>query len=138
VETQLFESRLFSRDFSTIVHVFQFRRGDVTDGLEEPAVIEPVDPFERRVFHVVQVSPRSFLSDEFGLVEADDGLGESIVIAVAPGADGGDGPGFGLALGVADGEVLDTAVGMVDDAGHVLFSAGPQSHLQGIERQVGA
>lgn len=53
VETRLFRSGLFSRDFSAIEHLFQFRRGHIADGSEEPTMIEPVDPLQGGVLHVV-------------------------------------------------------------------------------------
>ena len=39
-------------------------------------MVEPVDVLEGGVLDLVPVLPWSPLSDEFGLVEADDGLGE--------------------------------------------------------------
>ena len=38
-------------------------------------MVESVDIFECGVLDLVEVAPWSFCSDEFGLVEADDGLG---------------------------------------------------------------
>ena len=39
--------------------------------------------FEGGVFEMVEVPPWSFLSDEFGLVQSDNGFGEGIVVGVA-------------------------------------------------------
>ena len=44
--------------------------------------------------------------DHFGLVEAVDCLGQSVVVAVADAADRRLDPGFGKALGVLDRHVL--------------------------------
>ena len=44
--------------------------------------------------------------DDLGLVEAVDGFGERIVVAVADAADGRLDPRFGQALGVFDRDVL--------------------------------
>lgn len=82
METRLFESRLFTRGFSAIKHLFQSRRWHTTDGLEEPAVVEPAHPFERRELRVVYVLPGTSLSDEFCLEKADDGISRNVVIAV--------------------------------------------------------
>ena len=43
-------------------------------------------------------------------------------------------------MGVADREVLDAAVAVVDQAGDVVAGAlaGPDPHLQGVEGEVGA
>ncbi len=52
--------------------------------------------------------------DQLGLVEAVDGLGERVVIAVANAADGRLDAGFGQALGVFDRDILAAAITMVD------------------------
>ena len=54
------------------------------------------------------------LADELGLVEADDGLGQCIVVRIAAGSDRADRAGVGQPLGVTNGQVLDAAVGMMD------------------------
>ena len=55
----------------------------VSDWFEEPAVVEPVHIFEGGVLDVVEVAPWPFVSDEFCLVEADDGLGEGVIVRIA-------------------------------------------------------
>ena len=47
-------------------------------GFEEPVVVEPVDPFERRELEVVEAAPGAAVADELGLVQPDDRLGERI------------------------------------------------------------
>jgi hypothetical protein len=136
VETHLFESLILDEGLLTIEHLFQLCRWDVSDGFEESAVVKPVDPFEGGELHVFESLPGSLLPDHFGLVEAVDGLGESIVVGVTPGSNGGDDAGFREALGVADGEVLDTAVTMVNEAPNIVATP-PESHLKSIERQIG-
>ena len=89
-----------------IVLFFGFGRRDVADGLQQPAMVEPVDPFEGREFNGFEGSPWSTPMDHLGLVEAVDRLGESVVVAVADAADRGLDAGFGQALGVADADVL--------------------------------
>ena len=59
-----------------------FCRWDVSDWLEQAAVIEPVDPFEGGVFNGIDGFPRAFPPDDFGLVESIDGFRQSVVIAV--------------------------------------------------------
>ena len=44
---------------TTIVHQFELCRRDVSDRLEQPAVVEPVDPFERRELDLLKIAPRS-------------------------------------------------------------------------------
>ena len=67
----------------TIVHPLELCRRDVADRLEQPTVVEPVGPFERRELDLVEVLPGTLLADQFGLEEADHRLGESVVIGVA-------------------------------------------------------
>ena len=83
------------------------------DGCEQPAVVEPVDPFQRRVFDGLERSPRSLPVDHrcpFGeaqdrLVNAIDRLDQSVVIAVADTADRRFDARFGEAFGVLDRDV---------------------------------
>jgi len=46
-------------------------------------VVEPVDPLKGRVFNVVDAFPRSLPTDQLGLVESDDRLGQSVVERVS-------------------------------------------------------
>jgi hypothetical protein len=50
-------------------------RWDVADGLQEPAVVEPVDPFQGGVLDLVDALPGAAPADQLGLVQADDRLG---------------------------------------------------------------
>jgi len=52
--------------------------------------------------------------DEFGFVEPVDGLCEGVIVAVADTANGGFNASLCQALGVADADVLRSAVAMVD------------------------
>ena len=75
---------------------------DVADGFEQPAVIEPVDPFQRGILDVPERSLGTAAVDDVGLVKTVDGLGQSVVIAVAVAADRWLDPGFGKPIGVTD------------------------------------
>ena len=72
----------------TVVVCFELRGWDSAEVVKDAAVVEPVDPFEGGDFEVFEAAPGSFVSHEFGLVEAVDGLGESVVVGIAAGADG--------------------------------------------------
>ena len=85
-----------------IISVFGFGWRHVTDGLEQPLVVEPVDPFQCRVFDGFEGSPRPPPMDDLGLVEAVDGFGQGVVIAVADTADRRLDAGLGEALRVLD------------------------------------
>src|SRR5664280_2694986 len=113
---------------------------DKADLAVKAAVIEPVDVLGDRDLQVVDGAPRAFVTDEFGLEQAVERLGHGVVIRVALAAHGGDRAGLEQALGVADGDVLHAAIGVVHQRGDVVAvaSAGPKAHLQGVEREVGA
>lgn len=73
--------------------------------------------------------------DDFRLEEAIDGLGESVVVAVADAAHGRFDAGLAQPLGVADGQVLRPAVGMVGEARALDRSAIVDSLFEGIEHE---
>ena len=86
-----------------VVAFFGFGRRDVADGLEQPAIVEPVDPGQRRELDGLEAPPWPTSMDYLGLVETVDRFGESIVVAVADAADRGFDTGFRQALSVANG-----------------------------------
>jgi hypothetical protein len=90
----------------SIVGGLKLRRWDVADGLQEPPVVEPVDPLQGGVLDLVEALPGAAPADQLGLVQPDDGLGEGVVVGVAAGANRGDRAGLGEPLGVADRQVL--------------------------------
>jgi len=64
-------------------------------GFEEPAVVEPVDPFEGGQFEVVESSSWASVADQFGLVETDDRLGEGVIVGITHRSDRGVDAGLG-------------------------------------------
>jgi hypothetical protein len=79
---------------------------EVCAGGVQPAVDEPVDPFEGGDLDVVVSAPGAVLVDQLGLEQPDLGLGECVVVGVAHAADTGRCAGFGQPLGEPDGGVL--------------------------------
>jgi hypothetical protein len=77
VEAQLFESPVFDKGLLTIVHILELRRWGVAGVLEEPAVVEPVNPLEPGELHVFEGLPGAALSDELGLEKPVDGFRQS-------------------------------------------------------------
>src|SRR5258708_37922340 len=75
--------------------------------------------------------------DHFGLVEAVDGLGQRIVVAVADAAHGRLDTGFGQALGVFDREVLAASITMMNKASSMQRPPVMQSLLESIEHEAG-
>jgi hypothetical protein len=86
-----------------------FGRRDEADGLQEPTIVEPVDPLEGCELDSLEVAPRSPSMDDLCLVEAVDRLGQRVVVGVADGADRRLDPGFGETLGVLDRNILGSA-----------------------------
>ena len=89
-----------------VVAFLGFCRRDVADGLQEPPVVEPVDPFQCRELDGLEVSPWPAPMDHLRLVEAVDGFGESVVIGISDAADRRLHASFSQALGVLNGYVL--------------------------------
>ena len=85
---------------------FVLGRRHVADRLEQPPIVEPVDPFQRRVLHGIEGAPRTARVDHLGLVEPDDRLGQRVVVGVPDAADRSLDAGLGQPLGVADRQVL--------------------------------
>ena len=120
-----------------VVGGFGFGRRDVADRLEQAAVVEPVDPFERGVLDGFERAPRPAPMDHLGFVEAVDRLGERVVVAVADAADRRHETGLGQALGVLDRDVLHAAIGVVHEAAAGDGFAIMQRLLQRIEHEAG-
>jgi len=92
-----------------IIAFLGFGRRDVADGLQQSAIVEPVDPGQRCELDSLEAAPWSTPVYDLGFVEAVDRLGESIVVTVADAADGRFDAGCGQALGVADTDILRSA-----------------------------
>ena len=75
-----------------VVVCLSLGRRDVADGLQQSVVVEPGHPFERREFQRRLGLPGRPAMDQFGLVEAVDGLGQCVVVAVALAATDGSTP----------------------------------------------
>jgi hypothetical protein len=75
--------------------------------------------------------------NQFGLVQAVDRLGQRVVVAVAAAAHRRLDAGLGQALGVSDGHVLRTTVGVMDERTVALWLARIQRLLQRVEHEVG-
>ena len=86
-----------------------FGRRDEADGLQKPAIVEPVHPLEGCELDGLEVAPRASSMDDLSLVEAVDRFGEGVVVKIADAADGRLDPGFGEPLGVLDRNILGAA-----------------------------
>ena len=100
-------------------------------------MVEPVDPFERGELDGFERAPWPTPVDHLGLVEAVDGLGQGVVVAVADAAYGRLDTGFGQTLGVFDRDVLGASITMMNKPSTVQRPPVMQSLLESIEHETG-
>src|SRR3954452_19700783 len=81
-------------------------RWDQADLAVQASMVEPVDVLRGRDLKVVGTRPRALVADQLGLEQRVERLGQSFVVRVAGGADGGDRARVSQALGVPHGDVL--------------------------------
>src|SRR5215208_7337689 len=79
---------------------------DIPDRLEEAAFVEPVDPFESGKLDGFEAAPGAAPMDHLGFVEAVDGFGEGVIVAVPDAANRRLDARRGKPLGILDREVL--------------------------------
>ena len=74
---------------SASVGLLELRGWGVAEVAVEALVVVPVHPAQGGEFDVVDAAPWApgGAADQFGLVEADDGLGEGVVVGIPDGAD---------------------------------------------------
>ena len=78
----------------TVVDLFVFDGCQVVAGAVQAPVVVPVDPLQDGQFDVVQALPGPARVDDFGLEQADLGLGQGVVEGVADAADAGAAPAW--------------------------------------------
>src|SRR5919199_2284874 len=100
----------------SIVALFRLGGRHVADRLEGTAVVVPVHPVEGGVLDRLERAPRAAPPDHLGLEQANDGLGERIVVAAAGATGGGFDTGFKEPLCVPNRNILPTPVAVVDEA----------------------
>jgi len=61
-----------------VVGGLELGRWDMPDGLQEPAVVEPVDPLQGGVLDLVQALPGATPTDQLGLVQPNDRFGQAL------------------------------------------------------------
>src|SRR3954466_15197393 len=110
---------------------------NVPDRLEKATFVEPVDPFEGGELDRFEAAPGAAPMDHLGFVEAVDGFGEGIVVAVTDAADRRLDPCLGKPLGILDRDVLHTAITVVDEAAAPDGPAFVQGLLQRVQYEAG-
>src|ERR1035437_7610729 len=119
-----------------MVSLLELCRRYISAGGMDPALVPPGDPDGSCQFDLVGCPPGPMAADQLGLVEAIDRLGQGVVVAVTFGADGVHDTGLGQSFDVSDGQVLDAAIAVVDEAGEIV-AAGVDGHLESVESEVG-
>ena len=116
-----------------VISFFGFGWRYVADGLQKATVVEPIYPFQRGELHGFEVSPRSSPMDDLGLVKTIDRFGESVVITVADTPDRRLDASFRQPFGIANGHILRSAVGMVNQSSTVDGPPIMKRLVEGIE-----
>ena len=104
----------------------------------EPVMVEPIDVGHGGELDIVESPPRPLTVDQFPLVEPDDRLGQSVVLAVASRSDRSNDVVFSETLGVSNRQILHSHIGVVDQSIEVVAEAltVPYCHLQRVDRQI--
>jgi hypothetical protein len=71
----------------------------------DPAVVEPVDPFQRCELQVVEAAPWTVTTYQFRLVQSHNRLGHGVVVRISLAADRSYRPCLSQPFGVTDREV---------------------------------
>lgn len=88
---------------TTIIRLLKFCRWYVSDRLEKPAIVEPIDPFERCKLYRFHVSPWTAPTNDLSFVEPDDRFREGVVVRVAGRSHRGLDTAFSEPFAVANG-----------------------------------
>src|SRR5271166_111865 len=118
-----------------IVLRFEFCRRYIANWLQQPTVIEPVDPLQRCVLHGLQMSPGAAAVNDLRLVQPDERFGQRVVVRIAHATHGRLGSRFGQSLGVANRQILATPVAVMHDP--LDSGTRPQRLLQRVQDQFG-
>ena len=88
-------------------------------------VVEPIDVVQGGVLDIIQSAPGALVTDQLRLVQAVEGFGQGIVLRIPARSHRSNGSHLGQTLGVANGQILHPAIGMVDEARQPPSSSGP-------------
>src|SRR3990167_3959137 len=98
-------------------------------------MVEPVHPFQRGHFNRFLGFPRPTAMDELSLVQPVDGLGQGVVVAVAPATYRRFDARLSQTFGVADGDILRASVAVMNESILTFRLAFVQRLLQCIEEK---
>src|SRR5688572_30442834 len=89
-----------------IVRLLELQWRNVTDGLEQASIVEPVDPFQSCELDILCVSPGAAAMNDLGLVQPVDRFRECVVVGVASAADRRLDTALGESFSVANRQIL--------------------------------
>ena len=110
---------------------------DVSDGLQQSSMVEPVYPLPRGELNGLERSPRTTPVNDLVLVKPVDRFCEGVVGAVADAADRRLDAGFRQPFGVLDGQILASAVAVMDKAAGMDWLAVVEHLFQGVQDKTG-
>ena len=99
-------------------------------------VVEPVDVVECGPFGVFDIAPRPLTMNQLGLVEIVGTISSSIVVGIALGANRGNDVGVVESFGVADREILNSAIEVMHQVREVPSVARIDRHLTCVDGQI--
>ena len=97
-----------------MVRLVDFCRRHIADSFNQSAVLEPIDPFEGGELDRFEVTPGAALTDHLGLVQADDGVSQGIVVEIPDAAHRRFDPGLSQTLAIANRQVLAATVAVMN------------------------
>src|SRR5690606_33206891 len=112
---------------------FGLGRRNVSYRLKKPPVVEPRYPFQRCKLDGLKVTPRSSPMEHLGLVKTVDCFGEGRVVSVADASDRWLNACLRQPLGIANGHILRTAVGMMNQSAAVTGPSVMKRLIEGIK-----
>ena len=87
-ETVLVESGLDEAGLLPLmIHLLELGWRDISNRFQQSFVVVPGDPIQCGELDIVEPFPRSLLSNDFCFVQADDRLGERVVVGVPDAPD---------------------------------------------------
>ena len=93
---------------------FSFGGRNDSDRFEQPAVIEPIDPFQGGEFDGFEVASWAASMDHLGFVETVDRLGQGVVGAVSDAADRRVQNSLDQPFGIFDRQKLNTPIAVMN------------------------
>ena len=90
----------------SIVGGFVFGGWTVVAGRVKPTMVIPVDVLKGGQFEIVDAAPWPVPVDQLGLVQADHGFGEGVIVGISLAANGNGRTCLSQTFGVADRQVL--------------------------------